>query len=84
MSDFRDGVCSGDARVALEALRDRLVWAIESVESVRDVAPLSNQLARVLADLRELVPGEVQQVVSGEGVTPLDAVRARRAARKSS
>lgn len=68
-------VRSGDRREALEALRDTLAWSIEADAEVKSVAPLANQLRMVLSELDTLAEAK-------EG-DPLDALAARRAARRS-
>jgi hypothetical protein len=47
---------SGDTLAALKALRDKLAREIDSCGSKRDLAPLSRQLATVLADIEAFRP----------------------------
>lgn len=73
-------VGSGDYRRGLVALRDTLARELEFAERAADVAALSRQLVDVMARLAELDSGSAGGG-TGEEATPLDEVRARRAAR---
>jgi hypothetical protein len=80
MAGLVEAVGSGDRRRALEALRDRLAVEVERVaddgfcpackRGSSSVAPLVNQLTRVLGELEELAPAV--------GGTALDELRRRR------
>ena len=49
---------SGDRRVVLEALRDKLADTIENTESGRDVAALARRLMDVCAELDAMPDGD--------------------------
>ena len=66
---------SGDRVSTLAALRDLLAAEIERSESSRDVAALSRQLTMVMGEIADLAPPAAKKG------TPLDELRARRAAR---
>jgi hypothetical protein len=61
-------VASGDSGKALRALRDRLAEAIDRDPHPRDLAPLSQRLMDVLAELEKLPAEQPKR-------TALDAVR---------
>ena len=69
-----EAAASGDRRRGLQALRGRLVAALEECEP-REVAALSRQLALVLKELDELP--------AAKGASSFDDLASRRAARKS-
>lgn len=73
MGDLVTAALSGDKRVTLIALRDRLAEELENA-GARDVAPLSRQLMEVLKALDE-APDEKE-------VTPADDIASRRNARR--
>ena len=60
---------SGDRRVMLEALRDKLADTIENTESGRDVAALARRLMDVCAEL-DALPDD------NEDANPLQRARA--------
>lgn len=60
---------SGDRRVMLEALRDKLADTIENTESGRDVAALARRLMDVCAEL-DALPDD------SEDANPLQRARA--------
>lgn len=69
-----DTARNGDRRESLIALRDRLAQAIDSCQSLRDLAALANRFQTVLAEIDQLEP-------RAEAENPLAELRARRAAR---
>ena len=70
-----DATRSNDRVRSLVALRDTLAGAIDTCDSLRDLATLARQLAEVLAQIDELTP---EQAKAGD---PIDEIAARRAAR---
>jgi len=72
--DVRDAAASGDRLRTLRALRDRLADEIDVCDSPRDLAPLTRELSRVMAEIDALAPPESKG-------TPLDELAKRRAAR---
>jgi hypothetical protein len=73
--EFAKAVASGDQRLALEAVRDRLVEGVLAADDRRllHLAPLSKQLVEVLEKIDDLP--------AVEGASKSDDLRARRAAR---
>lgn len=66
-------VRTGDRRLALEALRDRVAATIDSTESGRDMAALSKRLIEIMAEIDALPDSDAAD-------NPLEA--ARRSARR--
>ncbi|WP_329187036.1 hypothetical protein [Actinacidiphila glaucinigra] len=65
---------SGDRRLALEAIRDRLAKELHDAEG-RDVATIAKELRTTIAEL-DALPG-------GKEASAVDDLTARRAARRS-
>lgn len=54
MANLMEAARSGDRRMTLEALRDKLAASIQDCESGRDVAALSKRLMEVMGELDAL------------------------------
>ncbi|MFD8531519.1 hypothetical protein ACFV0L_29275 [Streptosporangium canum] len=73
MADLLEAVESGDQRMALEAIRERLARELEAAAG-KDVAPIAKELRAVLDALNAMPGGEESK---------LDQLQARRESRRA-